>query len=105
MIVRKIDLNFFRCIVADTGPKTYFDRRSCFFFIINKLLTRNNKTDPSNRLVGNLVRIIIARQISPFRLNLNLNPLYSIRGGSTIRAEPFIKKPKHVRRLSNPLYK
>jgi len=36
------------------------------------------------------------RQMSPFLLNLNLKPLYSKRGGSTIRADPLTKKPKPV---------
>ena len=31
--------------------------------------------------------------ISPFTLYLYLKPLYSILGGSTLRAEPFMKKP------------
>ena len=31
--------------------------------------------------------------ISPFTEYLYLNPLYSIRGGSTLLAEPFIKNP------------
>ena len=47
--------------------------------------------------MGNFVRTIMERQISPFLLNLNLKPLYSMRGGSTIRADPFMKKPKPVR--------
>lgn len=41
----------------------------------------------------------------PFLLNLNLNPLYSNRGGSTTRADPFTKKPTVVDLRSNPLYK
>jgi len=36
------------------------------------------------------------RTISPLILNLYLNPLYSILGGSTIRADPFTKKPIDV---------
>jgi hypothetical protein len=31
--------------------------------------------------------------ISPFMLYLYLNPLYSMRGGSTLLADPFMKKP------------
>jgi hypothetical protein len=31
--------------------------------------------------------------MSPFLLNLNLNPLYSVLGGSTIRADPFTNRP------------
>ena len=43
--------------------------------------------------------------ISPFKLYLYLKPLYSIRGGSTTREEPFIKKPSDADLLLNPLYK
>ena len=100
-----MDLNFLRWIIAETGPKIYFDFRSCFFFMIKALLCGKYRTEPSSRVVGYFVRTIIARQISPFLLNLNLNPLYSIRGGSTIRAEPLMKKPSSVLLLWNPLYK
>ena len=86
-------------------PKTYFDFKSCFFLIKSELLVLKYRTDPSNRFAGNLVLIMIDRQISPLRLNLNLKPLYSMRGGSTTRADPLTKKPKPVRRLLNPLYK
>lgn len=98
-------LNFLRRIVAETGPKTYFDFNSCFFLMISALLWGKYKTDPSNRLVGSFVRTIMDRQMSPFRENLNLNPLYSMRGGSTTRADPLTKKPKRVRRRSNPWYR
>jgi len=98
-------LNFLRRIVAETGPKTYLDFRSCFFLIISALFWGKYKTDPSRRGVGSLVRTIMDRQISPLRENLNLKPLYSIRGGSTTRADPLTKKPKRVRRRSNPWYK
>jgi hypothetical protein len=60
------------------------------------LLVLKYTTEPSIRLVGNFVRTIIDRHMSPFLLNLNLKPLYSTRGGSTTRAEPFTKKPKPV---------
>jgi hypothetical protein len=43
--------------------------------------------------------------MSPFLLNLTLNPLYSIRGGSTTRADPLTKKPSLVDFRKNPLYK
>lgn len=100
-----MDLNFFRLIVEETGPKTYLDFKSCFFRIRRALLVLKYTTEPSRWRVGNFVRIIIDRQISPFLLNLNLKPLYSKRGGSTIRAEPFIKKLKPVRLRWKPLYR
>ena len=40
-----------------------------------------------------LDRTISILTISPFILNLYLNPLYSTLGGSTMRAEPFTKNP------------
>jgi len=33
-----MDLNFFRWIVEETGPKMYFDFKSCFFLIRIALL-------------------------------------------------------------------
>jgi hypothetical protein len=83
----------------------YFDLTFCFFFIKIPLFEVNNDTDPSKRLSGKAHRTNIARQISPFLLNLNLNPLYSNLGGSTILADPLIKKPTVVQRLWNPLYR
>lgn len=43
--------------------------------------------------------------MSPLILYLYLKPLYSILGGSTTLAEPFIKKPSLVDLRKNPLYK
>jgi len=43
--------------------------------------------------------------MSPFTLYLYLKPLYSIRGGSTTRAEPFTKRPGFVKLRLNPLYR
>lgn len=42
--------------------------------------------------------------MSPLSEYLYLKPLYSILGGSTIRAEPFTKNPGEVLFLKNPLY-
>jgi len=50
-------------------------------------------------------RIIQLLQILPRTLYLYLNPLYSTRGGSTMRAEPFTKKPTEVARRWKPLYR
>jgi hypothetical protein len=105
IIVLKIVLNFFLLRLEDIGPNKYLDFKSCFFLIKTALLCLKYITEPSNLLVGYLTLIIIDRQISPFLLNLNLKPLYSIRGGSTTLAEPFIKKPKPVLRLLKPLYR
>ena len=52
-----------------------------------------------------LTRIASCLDISPFRENLYRNPLYSMRGGSTILQLPFVKKPIEVHFLLNPLYK
>ena len=51
------------------------------------------------------MRTIHSLQISPRTLYLYLKPLYSIRGGSTIRAEPLINKPSRVTLRNDPLYK
>jgi len=96
MIVLKTVLNFFLLKSESTGPNKYLDFKFCFFFIRTALLCLKYTTEPSNLLVGYFTLINIERHISPFLLNLNLKPLYSIRGGSTILAEPFIKKPKPV---------
>ena len=83
----------------------YFDLTVCFFFIRIPLFVPNFDTDPSKRLRGLVALMYSALQILPFLLNLNLNPLYSKRGGSTTRAEPFTKKPTVVDLRLNPLYK
>lgn len=85
------------------GPCIYLDLTFCFFFIRIAVLCGNSVTEPSTLAKGFKHLISIARQISPFLLNLNLNPLYSNLGGSTIRAEPLTKKPKVVTLLLNPL--
>jgi len=83
----------------------YLDLIFCFFFISIPLLIGKDETEPSNRRNGRTQRTNIALQISPFLLNLNLNPLYSSLGGSTIRADPLKKKPMVVDKRLNPLYK
>jgi hypothetical protein len=89
-------LNFLRFKRVDVGPNKYLDFKSCFFFISKPLLCLNRTTLPSPFNKGFFTRIITARQMSPFLLNLNLKPLYSIRGGSTTLAEPLIKNPNFV---------
>lgn len=81
----------------------YLDRRSCFFRIKKPLLEGQLILDPSWLGKDHLVWTIIDRHISPLRLNLNLKPLYSIRGGSTTRAEPLIKNPIWVTLRFHPL--
>lgn len=75
------------------GPCKYFDFTFCFFFIKIPELMGNCNEDPSLRKNDLDVRTIKARHISPFLLNLNLNPLYSRRGGSITRADPLTKNP------------
>jgi len=69
----------------------YLDFTFCFFLINIPLLMGKEVTEPSNLLKGHTHRTKIALHMSPFLLNLNLNPLYSRRGGSITRADPFIK--------------
>lgn len=87
-------LNFRRLKEVEIGPKIYLDFKSCFLRIKKPLLVLVSRPDPSTLAALNRVWIKIDRHISPLRLNLNLKPLYSIRGGSTTRAEPLTKKPK-----------
>jgi hypothetical protein len=86
-----------------TGPCRYLDLTFCFFLIRIPLLAKNLATDPSSRIKDRVDLMYSARQISPFLLNLNLNPLYSSLGGSTIRAEPLTKKPIVVDLRLKPL--
>ena len=98
-------LNFLRFKWYVVGPTRYFDFKFCFFFIKTVEFWRNLETEPSNRGTNLLTRIIIPLQTSPFLLNLNLNPLYSTRGGSRTLAEPLIKNPRVETLRWNPLYK
>jgi len=104
MVLNKV-LNLRRLKVEITGPIMYFDLKSCFFLIRNPELLKGLNNDPSFLQNPYLVCTNIDRHISPFLLNLNLKPLYSILGGSTTRAEPLTKKPKWVTLLSHPLYR
>lgn len=92
-IVENKVINFLRLMREVAGPYIYFDFISCFFFNKIVLLLIKVKDEPSFLRRVYLARIIIPLQISPFLLNLNLNPLYSNLGGSTTLADPFIKKP------------
>jgi hypothetical protein len=57
------------------------------------LLFLKKTEEPSFLFKKYLDLITKPRQISPFLLNLNLNPLYSSLGGSTTRAVALIKNP------------
>ena len=76
-----------------------------FLFIIIPALSLNVKLLESLDIDCFLVRTNQFLHISPFILYLYLNHLYSIRGGSTIRADPLIKKPSFECFLKNPLYR
>ena len=75
------------------GPCKYFDFGFCFFLISIPEFNQKSEVDPSKRNVGKALRTSNIRHIFPFLLNLNLNPLYSRRGGSTTRTDPFINPP------------
>jgi hypothetical protein len=64
-----------------------------------------NEWDVSVCEVHRFVRTIHARQMSPFKLYLYLKPLYSKRGGSTMRADPFTKQPLIDTLRLEPRYK
>ena len=57
------------------------------------LFDLNCEEEPSNRGIIRDERIIKPLHTSPFLLNLNLKPLYSVRGGSNTLADPLIKNP------------
>lgn len=59
-------------------------------------LLEKDVNDPSGFLTKRFDRTINKRAMSPLVLYLYLKPLYSRRGGSTTRAEPFTKKPGFV---------
>ena len=82
-----------------------FDLGSFFFFIIITELLSNLAVSLFTFNLISLVRQINPLQMSPLILYLYLKPLYSIRGGSTILAELFIKNPSEVDFLLKPLYR
>ena len=100
----KSESNFLRFNLRVTGPFMYLDFGSYFFFIVKPALTRKR----TNTCVGlHSCRLDLTsktRTISPLTLYLYLNPLYSIRGGSTTRDEPFTKNPIAETFRWNPLY-
>ena len=87
------------------GPFRYLDFISNFFFIFIAAFVWKAVKVPDRVISCLLVRATSIRVMSPLTLYLYLNPLYSTRGGSTTRAEPFIKNPIVVCLRKNPLYK
>jgi hypothetical protein len=83
----------------------YFDITFTFLFMLIPALSLKQTPRLSPIKTFNLVRTIQHRHMSPFILYLYLKPLYSMRGGSTTRADPFIKRPSLVLRRKDPLYK
>lgn len=71
----------------------YLDLGSDFFFIVIPLFELNLVVLPSLSCKIFLVLLTNKRKISPLILYLYLKPLYSVRGGSTTRDDPFIKNP------------
>lgn len=104
-IVRKREASFFLFIAREIGPFIYFDIIFIFLLILSPAFPLNCSHLISKVYALVLVRTIQSLQMSPRILYRYLNPLYSIRGGSTIRAEPLINKPKWVAFLKEPLYK
>ena len=77
----------------------------CFFVIeIDELFVKID-VDLSIFKLVNTDRINHTLVISPLIEYLYLKPLYSSLGGSTIRAEPFIKRPGLVFLRQKPLYR
>ena len=99
------DLTFFLGSILNIGLLINLDLGVSFFFRINPELffKRYSNEDLFSDLRLDFEKKSFA--ISPLIEYLYLNPLYSIRGGSTLLAEPFIKKPIFVLFLWNPLYK
>lgn len=97
--------SFLRLIVRVIGPNKNFDLGLFFFLIIIPAFALNLTNLASKLETLWLTLISQLLPMSPFKLYLYLKPLYSIRGGSTTRAEPFTKKPRVVFFLWKPLYK
>ena len=66
---------------------------SIAFFLKNILFDWNLITDPSNLVVGYLLRIKSPLQMSPFLLNLNLNPLYPLKSLKSLKSRKLLKIP------------
>ena len=92
-----------RLDIRTNGPDKNFDLTSDFFLIDTEELLSSNKVLPLIEVQVLLTRTHNCLDISPFNENLYLNPLYSIRGGSTTRQLPFVKKPIDVLFLLKPL--
>lgn len=85
------------------GPFKYLDFMSNFFLMLIAAFVWKVVNVPEDVVSCLFVRTKSIRVISPLTLYLYLNPLYSTRGGSTIRADPFMKKPIEVLFRKKPL--
>ena len=83
---------FFVNDIRVTGPERYLLEGLILLRIIIPALEGNFAENNDFDVVCRTTRATRRRAISPFILYLYLKPLYSIRGGSTTRAEPFTKK-------------
>lgn len=97
--------SFLRPMLRVMGPNRNLDFGLFFFFIMIPELSLNRTVLASLLCLLWFTLIIQLLHILPRRLYLYLKPLYSMRGGSTTLAEPFIKKPIVVTLLWKPLYK
>lgn len=84
---------FFILRLDDKGPFKNLDFRFCFLVITTPELDEKYIDELSNP--GLLYNDLTSHSltISPFKEYLYLKPLYSKRGGSTIRADDFTKSP------------
>jgi hypothetical protein len=85
------------------GPFKNFDFIFCFLEIDIEELFEKIDEDLSIFMLVKIDLINHTRVMSPLIEYLYLKPLYSKRGGSTIRAEPFKKSPGLVFLRQKPL--
>ena len=99
------DFTFLRGSILNTGLLINFDLGVSFFFSIKPELpvSKYSKEDLFKDFKLDFEKNNFA--ISPFTEYLYLKPLYSILGGSTLLAEPFMKNPNLVCLRWNPLYR
>jgi len=88
-----------------TGPPKYLLLGFSRLRMTIPALCGNCDENKDLEVVWRATRATSKRAMSPFILYLYLKPLYSMRGGSTTRADPFAKKLTVVDLRWNPLYK